>query len=424
VISFKRAFRKTRKAATVAAFLLLLFAIPLSLVGCASYQTKVEDARKALQQDDPSKAASLLEPLAHKKGDDQLVYLLDYATALQEARRYKDSAEAYQAAAKIADIQDYHSISKITASLLLSEEMIQYKGDDYEKVLIHAMNAVNYLELGELDDALVETRDLNTMLYKFKYEAKKNYDQNPFAFYLSALIWEANHDYDDAYIAFKSAYEVAPNYAPLRQDLVRASLNAQRPEELAKWKSLFPEVKTDSAWKDQSMGEIVLIYEQGWGPRKVPRPESPRFPMLIPYSSNTQSANLIAGDMQIQTSRIFSVSDVAIKVMNDDYARLVGMRLGGVAAKAVVADQIGQKNQALGAVAWLAMNLADRADVRQWSTLPQTFQIARLPLKAGKYKVNVKGLGYGAGPSGENMPEREVVVRPGKKTFISWRSVR
>jgi hypothetical protein len=412
-----------RKAANRAAF--LFFALIFTTAsGCASYQTKVQDARKALQLEDPEKAAGLLEPLAHKANDDQLVYLLDYATALQEARRFKDSAEAYQQAAKIADVVDYHSISKIAASLIVSEEMIQYKGDDYEKVLIHAMNAVNYLELLQLDEALVETRDLNAMLYKFKNEAKKNYDQNPFAYYLSALIWEANHDYDDAYIAFKSAYDVAPGYAPLRQDLVRAAINAQRPEEVAKWKSQFPEVQINPQWRDKTLGELVLVYEQGWGPRKVPRPESPRFPMLIPTSSNTQSAFLVAGGMQIQTSTIFSVTDVAIKTLNDDYARLVAMRVAGVAAKAVIADQLGQKNKALGAVAWLAMNLADRADVRQWSTLPQSFQIARLPLRAGKYKVNVNGLGYGVGPSGENMPEREVVIRPGKKTFISWRSVR
>lgn len=406
-----------RKAAILAAFL-----VSMALSGCATYQTKVDDARQALAHEDPAKAAALLEPLAHKDSDDQLVYLLDYATALQEARRYKESAQAYQEAAKIADIQDYHSISKITASLLLSEEMVQYKGDDYEKVLIHAMNAVNYLELGDLDEALVEVRDLNTMLYKFKYEAKKDYDQNPFAFYLSALIYEANHSYDDALISFESAYEVAPGYAPLREDLIRAAMNAQRPDKLAKFKSLFPGVKVSKP--DRSMGELVLIFQQGWGPRKVPRPESPRFPMLVPYSSNTQSAFLQAGDLQIQTSPIFSVTDTAIKTLNDDYARLVGMRVAGVATKAVVADQIGQRNKTLGAVAWLAMNLADRADVRQWSTLPQSFQIARLPLKPGTYKVTAEGLSYGQTPSGENMPEREVVIRPGKKTFISWRSVR
>lgn len=417
-----RAFARTAKrlkAALVAAFVVSAAA---TFTGCATYQTKVREARQALAQDDPAKAAGLLEPLAQKPSDDQLVYLLDYATALQQARRYKESAKAYEEAAKIADIQDYHSISKITASLLLSEEMVQYKGDDYEKVLIHAMNAVNYLEMNDLDEALVEVRDLNTMLYKFKYEAKKNYEQNPFAFYLSALIYEANRDYDDALIAYKQAYDVAPNYAPLRQDLMRAARNAQRPDELAKFKSQFPEVKLDR--QDRSMGELVLVFEQGWGPRKVPRAESPRFPALIPSSSNTQSAFLQAGGLQVQTSQIFSVTDTAIKTLNDDYGRLVATRLAGIGAKAVVADQISQKDKTLGAIAWLAMNLADRADLRQWSTLPQSFQIARLPLKPGTYKVNVQGLSYGVTPSGENMPERDVVIRPGKKTFIGWRSVR
>jgi hypothetical protein len=130
------------------------------------------------------------------------------------------------------------------------------------------------------------------------------------------------------------------------------------------------------------------------------------------------------GGLQVQTSQIFSVTDTAIKTLNDDYAGLVAMRLAGLGAKAVVADQISQKDKTLGAIAWLAMNLADRADLRQWSTLPQSFQIARLSLKPGKYKVNVQGLSYGTTPSGEQMPEREVVIRPGKKTFISWRSVR
>ena len=102
---------------------------------------------------------------------------------------------------------------------------------------------MNYLEMQNLEDALVEVRDLNTMLYKFKTEAKKNYDQNPFAFYLAAMIYEADHQYDDALISYKSAYEVAPNYAPLRQDLIRAALLAQRPDELAKFKSLFPAEK-------------------------------------------------------------------------------------------------------------------------------------------------------------------------------------
>lgn len=403
----------------------LAMLVMLGLSACATYQSKVNNAREAMRRGQPADAAKDLEPLANKEGDDQLVYLLDYATVLQQAGRYQDSAKTFGRAEKIADIQDYHSLSKITSSLLLSEEMVQYKGDDYEKVLINAINAINYLEMGETDDAMVEVKRLNEKLYKFKFEAKRDYQQNPYAFYLSALIYEANGKFDDAYIAYKNAYEVAPNYQPLREDLIRSAIRAQRPEEVEKWKARFPEVKIKPEWQDKSYGEIVLVLMQGWGPRKQPRPEAPRFPHLVPVYSDVQMARLqVEGVGDARTYPIFSVQDVAIKTLNDDYTRLVASRVGGVVAKDVVSDQIAQRNKLLGALTYVALNAADRADLRQWSTLPQSFQFARIPVKAGKYKVTAAGLtGYGS-PSGEQMPAREVEVKPGHKAFLSWRTVR
>ena len=69
------------------------------------------------------------------------------------------------------------------------------------------------------------------------------------------------------------------------------------------------------------------------------------------------------------------------------------------------------------------MQASERADLRQWSTLPQTFQIARIYALPGKYKVRIDGIDYGNNLSHE-LTERDVEVKPGKKTFISWRSVR
>lgn len=399
------------------------FCISFVIAGCASYQSKVTVARDALKRGQSAQAAKELEPLAIQEGKDQLVYMLDYATALQLAGRYKDSARVFGRAERIADIQDYHSISNVASSLVLSEEMIQYKGDDFEKIMINAMNSINYLEQGDLDEALVEVRKLNNKLYKYKYEAKRDYEQNPFAYYLSAIIWEADRKYDDAYIAYKNTYDLVPDYAPLKTDLIRAAIRAQRSEDVEMWRKRFPEVVIDPAWKDRTMGEIVLVYQQGWGPRKAPRPEAPRFPHLVPVSSYIRSAKLqVEGAGEKQAESIFSVQSVAIKTLNDDYARLVASRVAGIATKAVVADQIRQKDKLLGAVAWIALNVADRADLRQWSTLPQTLQIARMPVKAGKYKVRVQGLDGGGGIAGEASEEREIEVRPGQKRFLTWRS--
>lgn len=399
--------------------------------GCASYQTKVAGARDAMRRGTLPEAIKQLEPLANKEGDDQLVYLLDYGTVLQQAGQYKESAKALNRAEKIADIQDYHSLSKVASSLILSEEMVQYKGDDYEKVLINAMNAINYLEMGDLDEALVEVRRLNHKLLKFKNEAKRNYEQNPFAFYLAAVIYEAGQKWDDAYISYKSAFEVAPSYAPLREDLIRAAIRAQRLEDVEKWKKLFPEVVIRPEWRDRAAGEIVLVYMQGWGPRKYPRPENHRYPYLQPIGSQVHRVQITAtpgsgngNGGEAESFKIFSVQEVAIKTLNDDYTRLVATRVGGVVAKAVVADQIAQKNKLLGQVAWIAMNAADRADLRQWSTLPESFHFARLPIKAGKYKVAITGIDSGGNFTPDPPPEREVVVPAGKKGFLTWRSVK
>jgi uncharacterized protein len=409
-----------RRALGLSLALLLLFVNG----ACATYDLKAARAREAMRSGSAAQAAKDLETLANAEGDDQLVYLLDYATLLQQAGQFKKSAEAFARAERIADIQDYHSLSKLTSSLVLSEDMVQYKGDDFEKVLINAVNAVNFLELDDLEGALVEVRRLNQKLYRFRFEGKKDYEQNPFAFYLSAVIWEADRKWDDAYIAYKNAYGLVPDYPPLREDLIRSAIRAQRTEELEQWKRKFPEVKIKPEWSDRNMGEIVLIYQQGWGPRKRTRPDSPRFPRLVPTWSSTRGAKLVVEQAgEAASSRVFSVQDVSIKTLEDDYARLVASRVGGVVAKAVVADQIRQRNEALGQLAWIAMNLADRADLRQWSTLPESFQIARLPVRPGKYKVRAIGMNGSGGESYEQMPEREVEVKPGRKAFIGWRSV-
>jgi hypothetical protein len=390
---------------------------------CATYQSKVETARKDLAAHDAAKAVATLKPLAEEDGKDQLVYLLDYAIALQLSGNYKESAKILGKAEKIADIQDYTSLSREASSLILNAEMVQYKGDDYEKILINAVNAINYLMMNQLDDALVEVRRVNEKLYKFKYEAKKNYEQSPYASYLSAMIWEADGRFDDSYIDYKKAYELVPNYEPLHTDLIRAAIRAHRDEDVQKWKKEFPDVQIGTEFKDPKAGELILIYQQGWGPRKYPRPGAPRFPKLFPVAVNARKAELeIMGIDKIQTTSIYSVQDVGIKTLENDYAGIVAKRLAGVATKAVLSDQIRQKNQLLGDLAFIALNVADRADLRQWSTLPETFQIARKRLKPGTYKISVKGLNQSGGPTGENMPDQEVNILPGRKTFITWRS--
>ena len=79
--------------------------------------------------------------------------------------------------------------------------------------------------------------------------------------------------------------------------------------------------------------------------------------------------------------------------LNADQASLIARRLAARVAKHVVADQIRQKNELAGFVALVAMVASDRADLRQWSFLPNSIQIIRIPVTPGKYTLKMGGLG-------------------------------
>ena len=397
-------------------------------VSCATYQNKVMRARDLLRKNQASTSVQELEPLAMTEGRDQLVYLLDYATALQQNKQFKESSQAFIKADELSDIKDYHSITKNAASLLLSEELVQYKGDDYEKLMINAMNAINFLMMDELDSALVEVRRLNNKLKLYRTEAKRDWEPSTFGLYLSAIIWEADKKWDDAYIDYKKTYELDPSIEYLKMDLVRASAKSQRWADHKRWLKKFnmkPGRKPE--WNHRQYGELVFILKQGWGPRKYPSSVTPRLPELNRVYSSTHSVRLFLDregkeELEEDSQVIYNIEAVAMKTLKDQYAPLVAKRVAGVVVKEVIADQVRQENELLGNLLALGFRMSDRADLRQWSTLPRTFQVARLTLKPGTYKVRAQGLNQSGDLTGERMPEKEFTIKAGKKTFMNWRT--
>jgi hypothetical protein len=392
--------------------------------GCATYQSSVSEGRRFLQQRQFEAALSKLKPLADKDDGDRLIHLLDYGTALQMAGQIPESNKVFLFADKFAESQDYHSVSRVTGSMLLNEEMVQYKGDTFEKVFINAFLALNYLELNQLDDALVETRRMNEKYKKLRGEDKKSFELNPFAKYLSALIWEADQKWDDAYIAYAETYALDQTIQTIKSDLIRTAKMSRRMDEYKKWKAAFPEVVEVPSWSDRSFGELVVIYQQGWGPRKDFAPHDRRVPILRPVSSVTQMAELEIQNLgKFQSEFVYDTERAAIKTLQDDAAALLARRLAAFAAKQVVSDQIRQKNELLGFLSNVAMHVSERADLRQWSTLPQTIRLIKVPLKAGSYQISIQGLSGSGAPTSDRLESRTVVVKAGRKVFINWRSL-
>jgi hypothetical protein len=400
---------------------ILLFA--LVFLGCATYQSKVHDARIALSRRDFSKALKDLRPLAEKQNGDQLVYLLDYGVALQLSENLRESNKIFLKADRLAEQLDYISISRVGGSLALNEEMTQYKGDTFEKIFINAYLAMNFLSEGSLDEALVEARRINEKYLKYRADEKKAYELNFFSKYLSAMIWEASGNYDDAYIAYSDSYKIDPEIGILKEDLIRSAKLARRTEVYNQWKHKFGASLEKTEWYDRNKGEIIIIFQQGWGPRKAPSYDEYRLPMLLPVNSKTRTARLYINNETYETRLVYDVQAAAIQTLREDQGILLGKRLAGIATKAVLADQVRQQNQTLGDLTWLVLNLTDRADVRQWSTLPQTIQTVRVYLPPGTYQLSLEGLQAFGQPAGEVQTFNDVQVKAGQKKFLVWRSL-
>lgn len=390
--------------------------------GCATYQNKVAPARQFLLNNDCTSALKELEKLSTPAGGDQLVYLLDYGSALQICGDIKKSNEVFLKAEELSENNDYHSVSKITGATLLNEEMIQYKGDTFEKLFINASLALNFLQLGRKDSALVEVRKMNLKFDKLLKEEKRPFELNSFSKYLSALIWELDKKNDDACIDYKDAYFIDTQYRQVGEEMLRSCWQAQRQsefEQLAKKMNATSE-EVESA-KKKSTSEVILLVQQGWGPRKVPRDQiSAR---LQPVFSQTRRVKLSLDGKDYFSDPIYSVTDAAIKTLEADYASLVARRVGARVAKEVLADQLRQKDSALGAAAWLVMVVSERADLRQWSMLPETLQVIRVPLKAGTYKGTLVGI-KSNGEVSENFPDLDLKIAPKEKKLFLFRTVK
>lgn len=394
----------------------------LFLMGCSSYQKDTLRVRQNLASGHPQEAAEVIRKKALTPGDDQLLFLLDYGLCLYESGKYKKSIQAFLRADDLVDFQDYISLSRSGGSFLLGEGFVQYKGDPFEKVLINVYLALNFLMLEQIDEAAVEVRKLNQRLDYLRAEGEKPFVQSALARYLGAMIWEEQGNWDSAYIDYKKTYNLSPKFSLLKKDLLRSSYRARRMSDYREWKIKFPEVHYDPK-EDQKYGELVVIYQQGWAPRKRLRRFNMRFPELKSVPVKTQFARVSINEKPLGLALPFySIGDIAIKTLESEYAALVARRLVGLVAKEVVSDQIRQKNEFLGNVAWLVANLADQADLRQWSTLPEAIHILRLPLLPGKYQLGIQGLDGRKRPTSERMEPRTLNISAGKKSFITWRS--
>ena len=189
----------------------VLMGLMLFLFGCSTYNQQI--AHYYAHVKDGNYAAANKD-LDHnkllKKDRNRLLYFLEKGKTYHmlhqpdSSNLYLNKADEYMEEVR-ADAKD------VAVGTLVNPMMEKYKGEDFEKFIIHYYKALNYLYLNKTEDAIVEARriSLQTQQQSDKFNDKTNrYSKDTFSMILQGLFYEAGGDVNNAFIAYRNAVEV------------------------------------------------------------------------------------------------------------------------------------------------------------------------------------------------------------------------
>ena len=404
----------------------ILWILLTSCFACVSARMSDRDTDQTFRKGQYEEAASRLKLKLAEEGEkspDLLLYYLDIGLALHSAGKYAESNEYLLKADQIAEIKDYTSLAAEATTLLTSENIKDYKGEDFEKVLINTYLAMNYALMGDFENALVEARRVNRKLYLMITEGKRRYQQSAFARYLSAVLYEVTGEYNDAYIDYKKTYELLPGYTHIKYDLWRTAWILKMRDQMQIWSEKFKLTQEDQKLAKQlgphsKKSEIMILYENGISPIKKPNPSFYSIPKFYSRFNPVEYARVeVDGSVVAETAVLHDIQESAIRNLDEKYGAIIAKKVAGVVAKEVVADQIEKHTNSplLGFLSRVLFYVSDQADLRSWHLLPRDLQIARVLVEPGEHRIRI--LPVGDAP----LLEKTVQVEAGKKKFLNFR---
>lgn len=390
---------------------------------------------QAFEQKDFQEAETIL---SSKKWEKQkrnlLLYYLNKGTVLHMAGKYKESNEYFQKADYF--IEDFQKNYGLAALSLLSNPSVKpYPGENYERILLHYYATLNYLQLNDLDEALVECKRMLMTMQRISdyYQGNNKYKRDAFTHVLLGLIYDAQNDHNNAFIAYRNAYEVyRDDYSKflgteiplqLKKDLLRtAHLNGfyverdafekefgmrYDPKQRAKsdlvcfWnKDLSPiKVPYNVDFLITDMGNGYLLYTNlelglsipvyiGNSPDKDKLIKMKIIRVSIPKLESRKTKYLNASIQKDSLTYAFDLAEnveaIAYCSLKDRLEKELAQTLLRFSMKRLAEKQSSKESAGLGVAVNILNALTEQADTRIWQMLPQTINYTRVDLKEGE----------------------------------------
>lgn len=209
----------------------------------------------------------------------RVLYGMDRGMTLHLAGDYKQSNLMLEQSDDEVERLYTRKVRTETAAFLSNDNVLPYEGDPYEQVMINVVKALNYAMLGLWQESLVEARRIDHRLNVLsdRVKDKSAYREDGFARYLTGILYESTGDVNNAFIAYRKAYETyeamkswsrVGEPTQLRSDLLRTTDGLHLTSEFAAYERAFPGVPWQSIQAQQNLAQVVVISYNGRAPRK------------------------------------------------------------------------------------------------------------------------------------------------------------
>jgi len=416
---------------------IILFSfIILNFNRCATYNGKIKKTKSALLTNDYHKALKTIEKNKFlKRKRNQLLFHLEIGKIYHLSGMYDSSNYHFNLADNM--MEEYAPIKDLAKSTLVNPAMQNYRAAAHEKILVNYYKALNYLYLGKLDDALVEARKLNLKEQALSIDVsgkEKKYYQDPFGLMLMGMVYEAANDYNNAFIAYRNADEVYQK-SKLYKDKMPPTLEADVAR-MAKLTGVFYDSEVENIYQTKGDGgELILFWENGIAPVKEEKNmvftinkangkgayyfTDINNTIQIPFNFNFSNSNegVSASDIGLlrvassyyvstkqtlhratlsvngQSEPLFIGEDVeqlAFQLEKQNYLNALGKRLLRVMVKKITQIKVAQENEYAGLAVSIANFAMEKADTRNWQSLPNEIYFTRVPLKKGENTIKIQ----------------------------------
>ena len=281
---------------------LLLFVLAL-LGGCSTYSAQLETLRPDLAAGNYEQALATVEE--NVDGKDEVLRHLERGTILHFSDRWMESNEAFAEAELLADAIYKTSLKEGTLALFTSDMSMTYRPRPFEMAMVPYYKALNYIYLGQPNEAQVEARRSSEMLAQYvdaTLEGLRKEDRaalesvraDAFMLYFAGMLYDWDGEWNDAFISYRNAatafqanrdvlgLEIPPSLA---QDLARTGqrlgFGAELEELRKSCPAVFAVVDTlplvpstpqeyeDALPADAGRGQLVVLLEEGYLPLKT-----------------------------------------------------------------------------------------------------------------------------------------------------------